>query len=102
MSRTAETPAPNRWPRGSIIRAFGRRAVASVGMADGIWVSSSFGLASASSRSEGEAYQTNPTRLLRDYGRSGLVLEDIGPSVRSGGDDLPGGLEGVRPDEWMR
>jgi len=36
ISRAAETPAPNRWPRGSIIRAFGRRAAASVGMALGI------------------------------------------------------------------
>ena len=36
MSSSAETPAPNRWPRGSIMRAFGNLAAALAGMALGI------------------------------------------------------------------
>src|SRR6476469_5280594 len=61
ISAIAETPAPNRWPRGSIIRAFGRRALASAGIAAGI------GRCSFSSRRGGVVvgrYQITPTGSL--------------------------------------
>ena len=105
ISRTAETPAPNRWPRGSIIRALGRRAAASAGMADGI------GGSPVGRRASAAAYQTNPTSLvgIAENTRQAAADAERYPPTTSGRrygpveQTSPSASTGCRrPSSWIR
>src|SRR5512143_2281348 len=83
-STRADTPAPNRWPRGSIIRALGRRAAASAGTALGIG-----GLLGWDDR--WARYHRSPTELVGyrlGTASLGPVGDDVRSRVGSRGDDL--------------